>query len=252
MESYSRHLVAFIDLLGFKFALTEHSRTAAILAVLKELAAISGNSFAQSREMETGHQATFRPATSSFSDNILISYPLDLLAAHRVDVVTALIMLQKLVGYIAWNAFRSKLLVRGGVAIGDLYHEGGVAFGPALVEAYETERSLAIYPRVALGRSVAQSNEFKNFQHNFWVHDDGVYVLGYFLDFVTRTSPGSGRFNPKIKAWISEVRQTIDIEIAKLQSTGNLNALAKWTWFKNHFESNLEKLHADLLEMDGP
>ena len=42
---------------------------------------------------------------------------------------------------------REKFLLRGGVTIGDLFHQQGIIFGPALVEAVKIEETDAMYPR---------------------------------------------------------------------------------------------------------
>jgi hypothetical protein len=52
------------------------------------------------------------------------------------------------------------ILVRGGIAIGKLHHDDAVVFGPALIEAYQLERTCAKYPRVLLSdRALAVAGE---------------------------------------------------------------------------------------------
>jgi hypothetical protein len=252
MAQYQTHLVAFVDLLGFREALRDSNREDAILSLLRRLAAFQGDFFAESHKVENGHQSRLRPAVSTFSDNIVLSYPLEGLAQHALSIDIVILFLQNLVAYIAWNAFQSRLLIRGGIAIGNLYHEGGVVFGPALVEAYEIERSVAIYPRVALGPSVTQSGEFDKWKSHTWYHDDGVAVLGYMMGFVMRTEPAGNRFNPMIKTWLADVRQTIDAEIAYLSSTKNVKAKMKWSWFNNSLETNVARMNPAILESDTP
>jgi hypothetical protein len=252
MARYQTHLVAFVDLLGFREALRDSNREDAILSLLRRLSAFQGDFFAESHKMENGHQSRVRPAVSAFSDNIVLSFRLDELDQHALSVDVVILFLQNLVAYIAWNAFQSRLLIRGGLAMGDLYHEGGVVFGPALVEAYEIERSVAIYPRVALGPSVTQSGGFDKLKAHTWYHDDGVAVLGYMMGFVMRTEAAGSRFNPMVKTWLAHVRQTIDAEIAYLSSTKNVKAKMKWSWFKNSLETNVARMNPALLESDTP
>lgn len=45
------------------------------------------------------------------------------------------------------------LMMRGGIATGELHHDHQVVFGPALVRAYELENTRAIYPRVLIDNS---------------------------------------------------------------------------------------------------
>jgi len=62
--------------------------------------------------------------------------------------------------------------------MGDVCHSDGGVFGPALIEAYEIERTLAIYPRVALGPSITHGEGFDKRKSHIWTHDDGAIVLG--------------------------------------------------------------------------
>jgi hypothetical protein len=252
MPQYSPHLVAFIDLLGFSEAIRDGRRAEPIFGLLKTLAGFQGDFFAESQPNENGRQTRLRPAISAFSDNIVLSYRLDDLEKHSLDLGTVIIFLQNLIAFIAWNAFASRLLIRGGVAIGDLYHAGGVVYGPALLEAYETERSLAVYPRVALGQSVILGEHFAPWRDHTWTHDDGVKVLGYHMGFVMRTHAAGGQFDSRVKGWLAHVRAVIQEERAALTAAKNVRALSKWDWFNNNFEQNLLRMNPQLLESDTP
>ena len=48
----------------------------------------------------------------------------------------------------------SNIFIRGGIAMSDLYMDENIVLGPALIEAYELENSVAIYPRVILSKEV--------------------------------------------------------------------------------------------------
>lgn len=42
------------------------------------------------------------------------------------------------------------MLSRGGIAVGELYHQNGIIYGPALLTAYQLESQAATYPRIVL------------------------------------------------------------------------------------------------------
>ena len=42
------------------------------------------------------------------------------------------------------------LFVRGGVSVGEFYINEDIVFGPALLDAHNTESNLACYPRIVL------------------------------------------------------------------------------------------------------
>ena len=252
MASYEKHLVAFVDLLGFREALRDEKRSDKILQLLTSISEFKGEFLIESMPADRGRSTEVRPAISAFSDNVVISYPVKTLAEHGLSTVLAMHLLQNLVSYIAWRAFEVDLLVRGGISIGDLYHKKDVVFGPALVEAYETEQTVSIYPRIAFAPSVERIEDFDKWKHNFYRHEDGVFVLNYFLGFVIRTPPGGGKFNTMVKPWVAHVREVVTAQMAALTTEGNQKALIKWSWFKNDLERNLKLLDSPLLEMETP
>jgi hypothetical protein len=142
---YEEQLTAFIDFLGFsETSFADPERTTEILRTLQYIASYKS-------EPETlwegkKGQSRFRivPATSTFSDHIVMSYPMSELRSitdetSHVALSLALIDLRNRVGMIAASAFPLGFLIRGGITLGGLYHSAGVVFGEGLVEAYRLE-----------------------------------------------------------------------------------------------------------------
>jgi hypothetical protein len=75
------------------------------------------------------------------------------------------------------------ILVRGGLAIGDLYWDANQIFGPALIRAYDLENNLAVYPRIVLDGVV--SDHIRNEKCRFLSSDyvcqdfDGAWYVDY-------------------------------------------------------------------------
>lgn len=87
---------------------------------------------------------------SAFSDCMVVS-----MAFRRGVELSELIMFTS---SLVLHLMHLGVLSRGGIAVGKLRHEGGIVYGPALIEAYELESQVACYPRVVLSRtSVAQA-----------------------------------------------------------------------------------------------
>jgi hypothetical protein len=66
----------------------------------------------------------------------------------------------------------SGLLVRGGISKGSLYHENSILFGPAFLEAYRLESTVANVPRIILSREayldvLRYSGEDDRWEHDF-------------------------------------------------------------------------------------
>jgi hypothetical protein len=134
---YSDRYVAFIDILGFR-EIIKRSETDPRLyeALVKTLSEI------HTREPFEGEE-TVDFQFQTFSDSIVISS-----ASSKKGLGYLLAAIHKL----TLELMQESLLIRGGIAKGKLYHEKGVMFGPAVIEAYEIEKTIAKYPRVILSK----------------------------------------------------------------------------------------------------
>lgn len=84
-----------------------------------------------------------------FTDNVVIGWPIPDHPLHGDG--------ESQLGHTFLNVAQYQLemavrgyLVRGGLAVGDLFMDDMVVFGPALVEAYRLESEVAVHPRVVL------------------------------------------------------------------------------------------------------
>jgi len=180
---YKDRLTFFIDILGFKEMIIktetdielEKSLFNVLLSVTsdnlkqnavgninhkkipeeeKEIALKVMEKFSQNIIKEFDIKAT------QFSDCLVFSVPIE----NEIACFTIFEAVAKLMTTLH---IKHKLLLRGGVAMGQLCHqEAGPLFGPALVEAYEIESQNAIYPRVLLSSQVS-NGVMKTEQHKF-------------------------------------------------------------------------------------
>jgi len=81
------------------------------------------------------------PQVTQFSDCLAIS--------TRADHEGKSWLISSL-GFISMSLLHQGFLLRGGLTIGELYHQGTMVFGPALLKAYELESRCSIYPRIIL------------------------------------------------------------------------------------------------------
>lgn len=140
IADYEETLVAFVDFLGFSEASldVDEQKRVKVLGLLRALVALRSEFSATAQEGPGSKTYFIRPAISTFSDHIVISFGLETLRKVLSDDGTALFafgQLTDLVGVIAAHALRLGFLIRGGATIGKLYHAGGVVFGEALVVA---------------------------------------------------------------------------------------------------------------------
>src|SRR5258708_3493441 len=164
---FEPHFTAFIDLLGFAEASTggDDFTRAKVLAFLLSISSIRSEYDFKSEAAENSTSIQIRPTISTFSDHIVISYPLKRMAAS-LGKDDSHVPLHVLSGFssmltgIAVAALSIGFLIRGGAAIGNLYHSGGIVFGEALVKAYSLESKTAIYPRVVLSQDVCTQTDW--------------------------------------------------------------------------------------------
>ncbi|MDN0075626.1 hypothetical protein QU481_12055 [Crenobacter sp. SG2303] len=85
---------------------------------------------------------------TAFSDNIAVSV--------RLEQGNDLLELLHFSCYLTWKLLAKGVLSRGGIALGELYHKGSIIYGPALLEAYQLESQVAIYPRIVVAHGAAE------------------------------------------------------------------------------------------------
>jgi hypothetical protein len=133
---YENRAVLFLDILGFA-SLVNAGRESEIFEVLQISQDIKRcYPFDKPGDMEI----------SAFSDSIIVS--------AKVEDGAGVAKIVHYAGYLAWKYLNLGILTRGGVAVGKMHHKDGVAFGPALLMAYDLESKLAIFPRVLTSSDV--------------------------------------------------------------------------------------------------
>lgn len=144
VDTYEDRVVAFIDILGFK-NLVREGRVSTILDAMEII---------KRRIYEIEGVRKAQVDISQFSDCLILSAPND------QDGLPHLI---HFVSLIASELFLNGIWCRGGITTGQMYHKGSVAFGEALIDAYNLESQLAIYSRILITWETADRYiEFRN------------------------------------------------------------------------------------------
>lgn len=138
-----------------------------------------------------------------------------------------------------------RLASRGGIAIGDCFHDGTVFFGPALVDAYTTESRAAVVPRLLLHPSAQSCVEGSPVP----VREDRD-GKGPYLDFLRIGLPDGDQART---AYLAGARAAIvagpaTIDEAHPKRDGQL---ASWQWLASYFDAVLAELSVDLVEPIG-
>ena len=181
-QDYEDRLVAFIDVLGFSEMVED---TATNVNKLRHLTAALKSLYDRIWLWEAdGSYSSF--AFTQFSDSIVIS--------SLAGTADSFEMLQQLLLGVMELVDSYDVLVRGGIARGQLIHDSVMVVGPAMVEAYHLESKKAIYPRIIIAKELMEQieqdleesirthttlSEVPGFSRLFKTDDDGWCYLDY-------------------------------------------------------------------------
>jgi hypothetical protein len=162
---YEERVFAFLDVLGWSKLIADSVRHS---AAMRQLAGVQFVLRAD-HEFQGEIRHPLRECMTHFSDSIILSWPRPTSRDGLVEILTSLAERVR-------SLFLHRLLVRGGVVQGKIFHQPALAFGPALVEAYYLESRVANYPRVIVADSILRGRRLPHVR----VDGDGLS----FLDFL--------------------------------------------------------------------
>lgn len=229
-----RSVVAFVDILGYKEKIRELEKAGEVQKVqdfIEKFRKILDESFFRLSEFQTPRFYKMK----SFSDNILIGYPIGQMTL-RDDGEHELASIFSLLTYLQINMSLSGFFLRGAITIGNLYIDDDIIMGEGLIDAYNAERKLARYPRIILTESAMQlANEhskdygthYNSSQYRYLLKDaDGQYFLNYLLELL-EPDEGVGPFvveMNKHKYYIENLRRYLK----------DLGVWSKYAWIANY------------------
>jgi hypothetical protein len=239
----------FFDFLGTSDATKwPKERLYQLLDLLISIAQIQSGQEIDGNPQEDGsYRIRITPEITTFSDNIVVSYPSvgdetsvphDVPKSPQFEAYWAKFICQdaiRILSGVAELGLRIGVLVRGGFALGQLYHENSVVFGEAMVEANRIEKSEAFYPRVLVSeRIIERLDGVPEIDRNFVVRDaDGRWFLNYVPEMI-RHSSNSPIDDEQARRWKIAHVATIDAAIKRLADDSHRRG--KWIWLKARFE----------------
>jgi hypothetical protein len=163
---YEDRLVAFVDILGWSDMIANPATSAeklALPATVLDLFVMDSNS-----EGFSGIKATL------MSDTLVASW------IHCKDGNTdwTAWYVLKLMGVVK-SLWYYDIYTRGAIVFGKLFHDGQMVFGPALLEAYNIEKKVAVYPRIIITSSALRFIEHAHLDNHepFYKRDDDGQVF---------------------------------------------------------------------------
>ncbi len=87
-----------------------------------------------------------------FSDNIVIAIPKEIYMETSINEVSSYYIMM-FASFFQILAIKHSFLVRGSIAVDDLYIDNDFVYGKALTKSYKLESEIAIYPRIIINPS---------------------------------------------------------------------------------------------------
>ena len=230
----AERIVAFVDILGFKNMVDNSLKSQQSAENLhKALERIYELKKYNERLNDIESLREFGVEISTFSDSIIISYPIDF-EGGLFFIIMELIHLQiDLVFY--------GILIRGGLSIGLLYHKENIVYGPAMNDAYYLESKCAIYPRIIIKEEdiIKGIQKTKSRQHT--LREEYDYVMSclkkdkdglYCLD-ILRQHQELNYYGGEYYNWLLNIRKILVWGLNKY--LGDTRVFEKYKWLKKYY-----------------
>lgn len=238
---YENRIVAFLDILGWKEAIKKSSKDCELT---KHLGVSIKNieTYAQfldkSRQMFGDSEFCKDQQLTHFSDSILLS-----VKADKDGQSSLLWILQPIVSQL----LNLGLFVRGGIAYGGLIHRNAIAYGPALIKAYELEQT-AVYPRIVLEPMLADEwGRGQRYYHDelfltdkTWRRDkDGLSFYDFLQPFMAGHFDKSSHTIDGVRVILEQVRPKIIANLSIFKNDPRVSM--KYGWLAAYFNEMIDE-----------
>jgi hypothetical protein len=249
---YRRCLCCFIDVLGFReLVVASRQDEQAKSKLHKILRQFQRN---LNHKGVPGDRKSKEPAliVRAFSDSIIRIVPLGDHDRHLTEEEVASEIVHELIDLCGaqFDLLTDGILVRGGLAIGELYWDDHEIFGPALIDAYDLENKMAVHPRIVLDAVVSDylrkgTAEFVSFNYRRQESDDTWFVdyLGFYSAML---APNMILNKTGFHKPFEVFRSHIVDNLAKFQSTERVQA--KHLWLANYFNGVVAEVPAEFIK----
>lgn len=175
------------------------------------------------------------PEVTTFSDNVVVSYADCRGAAPGCWAELVCDHCAWHVARVADRALQLGILVRGGISYGPCIHEDSVVFGPGMVDAYELESDIAVYPRVVVSERVLDrlSPNGPETMPSLFQDEDGQWSLNYIARMATVGVPGQLAEKGGVERWKEHAGRTIRTNVSSLEAESV--PWQKWKWLDQKF-----------------
>ena len=226
---FEERAVAFIDVLGFKDLVKKAANNSCELKKLQELFDLLSSAIPKlDNDVHESVPKDLIPKHIFISDSIILTAPLEHKATLHGSVYNGLEIVVMRCIQLTYRFLELGYLLRGGIEIGQVWHDESNIIGPAYQEAYKLEAIIASVPRIILGESATRHWEqtFKS-RNRLCIERDGACMVNGLHDAYMY----GVEENISIKEIIDKYEEYIEIVEEKINSDIGAKEKAKWHWF---------------------
>lgn len=229
---YEKRIVCFIDILGFANIIKRTTKpTSSINFDLQNI--VNALEFVHRHFAELNLDYGGMIQLSQFSDSIVISFTMK----NKRESIAIF----KNIKYVQVELLSQfKILMRGGIVIGEIIHKNDLLLGPAMIDAYILESKCAMSPRIVIDPKVSYyyRKELKELSTLGIKEDeiiiskdfDGTSYIDYFnfydIDFF---------LNAKPEAYFTTICEIIRDNV----NSSDISIRVKYLWMRNKLKNSL-------------
>lgn len=244
---YRPSILTFVDILGFR-EIAQKGKPEDIKELLESLKreATPDDNLAKDLEMSflTFSVCTVRVVPVDSRSNK--KFPSGILWHELLSLV-----------YLQARLVRKKCFIRGGLTVDDIYIDGNMVFGPAIIKAYMLESEFAVYPRIVVDPAVFPlfekdqllrnhdtATEWEYLQKVIRRDSDGLYFVDYISGILTEFDEEGMEFD------FLAAHKEVVLESARAHDGLNKVA-AKYLWLANYHNTVVNEISSREYDRHG-
>lgn len=279
---YSNHLVCFLDVLGFKNLIHESTYNKVAMNKVKLVANLFSNiqksylnphwnsnfNMPFTKQGFTKYsiisEETIEVNMSLFSDSIIISYKLEK-EERFITWYRQIYQIFNDICRLQYEFALNGIFIRGGLSYGELFHEGDICIGPALIQAVELEKS-AINPCISIDPAFMnevindmKSDEIDDYAPGYKMpHSKKQFAIDLFAEYINRIDAyGCNTISDKYMLdWllsrfclsVNNIKRIKPIIEDELEKEYPKHIKEKYKWLKDYYNQTImfEQGHANM------
>jgi hypothetical protein len=249
--------IAFLDILGFKdfiknaeiVSSEQFLQLCQLQEIIEQQIDVSSE---QAFEEERGFCPEMQPECTSISDSIILSAPIRKTDGNVYFSGLTTVAIKTI--QIAHQLLKMGFLIRGGIAVGSVFHKDRNIFGSGYVNAWQTQENEACNPRVLLHESAAKllNGDEKHLGCRLGDGHDICWVKEHEQWIVNTLSPHWSHIGGKSECpneLFLGYRNTIIKNLNDPKHPLGSSVRGKWEWMAGYFNETLKNC-SDVREVE--